>query len=44
MWELCTAYEVTQQLPALKALTGFSFASFSFLPKRKGGLFCRKEK
>jgi hypothetical protein len=31
-----TAYEGIQQLTALKALSAFSFASFSFLLKRKG--------
>jgi hypothetical protein len=31
------AHGTTQQLTALKAPTGFSFAFFSFLPKRKEG-------
>jgi hypothetical protein len=37
MLELSTAQGGDQQLTALKALYGFSFAFFSFLPKRKEG-------
>jgi hypothetical protein len=39
MWEVSTAKGVTQQLTALKVPYAFSFAYFSFLPKRKVGGF-----
>jgi hypothetical protein len=39
MWGMSTAQGVTQQPTALKALYAFSFAFFSFLPKRKEGGF-----
>jgi hypothetical protein len=37
IWGMCTAQGATQQLTAPKAPYGFSFAFFSFLPKRKEG-------
>jgi hypothetical protein len=39
MWEVSTARGGAQQPTALKAPYAFSFAYFSFLPKRKVGGF-----